>query len=406
MEYFTSILPNGIRFIHMPTTRPVSHLGVIINAGSRDELEDEKGLAHYIEHVIFKGTKKRKAYHILSRLEDIGGELDAYTTKEDTVVYSSFLESYLERSIELLSDILFSSIFPEKEILKEKEVILDEMNAYLDTPSEQIYDDFENLLFRDHSLGHNILGDKQSLKQFTKKHIQKFMDRTHNTDQMVICSIGKTPVDKVEKMIQKYFSKIKENKRTWSRVPFSTSPIFHHTESIQTHQAHCMIGNRAYSSFDKNGKALILLNNLLGGPGLNSRLNLLLREKHAWVYNIESSYTRYSDTGVWSVYFGSDKNNYHKILKALKKELLQMATINLGPRQLNKAKQQIIGQMALSSENNQEMLLGIGKNYLLYNTIDSFEDIKEKVHQITVDDIRNVAQDIFNIDKLSTLTFI
>jgi len=406
MKYYTARLSNGIRFVHMPTNRPVSHLGVIVNTGSRDELEQESGIAHYIEHILFKGTKNRKAYHILSRMEDVGGEIDAYTTKEDTVIYTSFLENYYERAADLLSDILFNSVFPEKEIIKEKEVIYDEIASYLDSPSEQIYDDFENNIYRGHSLGRNILGDKKSLFRFTKKDVQDFMARTYNTDQMVICSIGSLSMDKAEKIIQKYFSFIKENKRNWNRKAFTNYQDFNKTEKKDTHQAHCILGNIAYSSFDDKGKYLILLNNLLGGPGLNSRLNLLLREKYAWVYNIESNYARYSGTGVWSVYFGSDKENYEKVLIALQKELQNMADINLGPRQLEKAKQQIIGQMALSSENNQEMLLGMGKNYLLYNHIDSFEEIKEKVYSISVDDIRLTSQEIFNPKKLSSIIFI
>ena len=406
MKYFTASLSNGIRFVHMLTDRPVSHLGIIVNAGSRDELEQESGMAHYIEHILFKGTKNRKAYHILSRMEDVGGEIDAYTTKEDTVIYSSFLETYYERAADLLSDILFNSTFPEKEILKEKEVIYDEIASYLDSPSEQIYDDFENRIYKGHSLGRNILGDKESLIQFTKKDVQAFMQRTYNTDQMVICSIGSLPMEKAEKIIQKYFSIAKENKRKWSRKSFTNYKVFNQIEQKDTHQAHCILGNMAYSSYDDKGKNLILLNNLLGGPGLNSRLNLLLREKYAWVYNIESNYARYSDTGVWSVYFGSDKENYKKVIKALQKELQNMSDMNLGPKQLEKAKQQIIGQMALSSENNQEMLLGMGKNYLLYNHIDSFEEIKDKVHSISVDDIRKTAAEIFNPKKISSIIFV
>ena len=405
-EYFTACLSNGIRFIHMLTDRPVSHLGIIVNAGSRDELEEESGIAHYIEHVLFKGTKNRKAYHILSRMEDVGGEIDAYTTKEDTVIYTSFLENYYERAADLLSDILFQSTFPQKEIIKEKEVIYDEIASYLDNPSEQIYDDFENKIYQGHSLGRNILGDKKSLSRFTQKDIQNFINRTYNTDQMVICSISNLPMDKVENIIQKYFSQIKENNRKWSRILFNNFKPFHYQEYKDTHQAHCVLGNIAYSSFDEKGKYLILLNNLLGGPGLNSRLNLLLREKYAWVYNIESNYARYSDTGVWSIYFGSDKENYEKVLKAIQKELNNIATVKLGPRQLEKAKQQIIGQMALSSENNQEMLLGMGKNYLLYNHIDTFDEIKEKVHSISQEDIMITAQEIFNPKKISSISFI
>ncbi len=401
MEYFSTTLSNGIRYIHIPTKRHVAHLAIIINAGTRDENENEYGIAHFIEHVIFKGTKKRKAYHILSRLEDVGGEIDAYTSKEDTVVYASFLKQYFDRAADLLSDILINSTFPEKELEKEKEVIFDEINSYFDSPSEQIYDDFENKIFHKHSLSHNILGDKESIKHFTKKDIQAFVKRTYNTDEIVICSIGDIPYEKTESIIQKYFGPIQENKRNWTRTKFKTYRSFQLIEEADNYQAHCIVGNMAYDSFQEKRKPLLLLNNILGGPGLNSRLNLSLREKQGWVYNIESNYTQYSDIGLWSVYFGTDKGNFRKVLKRLKSELQQISEVRLGPNQLNKAKQQIIGQMAMASENNQDMLVGIAKSFMLYNKLDSFEDIKLVVNAITAEQIQDVAQDIFDINKLS-----
>lgn len=406
MEYYSSVLGNGIRYIHVPSNRYVAHLAVIINAGTRDEKEDEHGIAHFIEHVIFKGTKKRKAYHILSRLEDVGGEIDAYTSKEDTVVYSSFLKKYFDRAADLLSDILIHSTFPEKELVKEKEVIYDEINSYFDTPSEQIYDDFENKAFSNHSLGYNILGDKESLNRFSKEDIQAFIKRTYNTDKIVICSIGNLPFEKTEASIIKHFGVIEENKRDWSRTTFETYQPFQMIEETNNHQAHCIVGNTAYDSFQEKRKALLLLNNILGGPGLNSRLNLVLREKHGLVYNIESNYNQYSDIGLWSVYFGTDKTNFERVLKLLKIEMQKIANTKLGPNQLLKAKQQIIGQMAMASENNQDMLVGIGKSFMLYNKLDSFEDIKEVVNAISVDQIQEVAQDIFDLEKLSTLAYI
>jgi len=406
MEYYSTVLSNGIRYIHVPTERYVAHLAVVINAGTRDENENEHGIAHFIEHVIFKGTKNRKAYHILSRLEDVGGEIDAYTSKEDTVVYASFLKKYFDRAADLLSDILINSTFPKKELEKEKEVIYDEINSYFDSPSEQIYDDFENKIFTKHPLGFNILGDKKSLKRFTKEDIQAFIKRTYNTDKIVICSIGNLSFDKTKDSIQKYFEPIKENKREWSRTKFTTYQPIDLIEKANNHQAHCIVGNIAYDSFHEKRKALLLLNNILGGPGLNSRLNLALREKHGWVYNIESNYTQYSDIGLWSVYFGTDKSNFNKVLKNLKQELKKITEVKLGPNQLTKAKQQIIGQMAMASENNQDMLVGIAKSYMLYNKLDSFEDIKEVVKAITAEQIQEVAQDIFEPSKLSTFAFI
>jgi len=406
MDYFSTKLSNGIRYIHVPTDRYIAHLAIIINAGTRDEKANEYGIAHFIEHVIFKGTKKRKAYHILSRLEDVGGEIDAYTSKEDTVIYASFLRKYFDRAADLLSDILINSTFPEKELKKEKEVIFDEINSYFDSPSEQIYDDFENKIFENHALSHNILGDKDSIKRFTKKDIQEFVKRTYNTDEIVICSIGNIPFSKTEHCIKNYFESIPENKRNWSRTKFQTYRPFEFIEEADNYQAHCIVGNMAYDSFHEKRKALLLLNNILGGPGLNSRLNLSLREKHGWVYNIESNYTQYSDIGLWSVYFGTDKDNFEKVLRNLKLELQKITNVKLGPNQLNKAKRQIIGQMAMASENNQDMLVGIAKSFMLYDKLDSFEDIKSTVNAITREQIQEVAQDIFDINKLSVLAYI
>ena len=406
MEYYTLKLSNGIRYIHVPTDRYVAHLAIIINAGTRDELENEQGIAHFIEHVIFKGTQKRKAYHIISRMEDVGGELDAFTSKEDTVVYTSFLKKYFDRAADLLSDILINSTFPEKELKKEKEVVYDEINSYYDSPSEQIYDDFENKIFDGHHLGHHILGNKKSIEKFTKKDIQAFMQRTYNTDKMVICSIGDFPFSEVKNSIQKYFGGIKENKRSWERSKLETYKPFDKVEKANNHQAQCVVGNIAYDSFSEKRKALLLLNNIIGGPGLNSRLNLALREKYGWVYNIESNYAQYTDVGLWSTYFGSDKKNFNKVLKGLKLELLKLSDVRMGPKQLEKAKQQIIGQMAMASENNQEMLVGIAKSYMLYDKIDSFDKIKETVNNITAQQIQEAAQDIFNPDQLSIHAYI
>ncbi len=406
MEYFSHQFDNRIRFIHIPTDRYVAHLGILINAGTRDEMSGEYGIAHFIEHTIFKGTQKRKAYHILSRLEDVGGEIDAYTTKEETVVYASFLKRYYSRATELLSDIIRNSTFPEKELIKEKEVVLDEINSYFDSPAEQIYDDFENKIFQQHDLGHSILGDKESLSRFDKASINDFIERTYNTDQIIICSIGNIPYSRALDTITKYFGDIPKSERTWKRSPFRAYQKFEVFKEMQTHQAHCVMGNLAYDAFHPKRKVLLLLNNILGGPGLNSRLNLNIRERYGWVYNIESAYSQYSDVGVWSVYFGTDKANFEKVLKKVKQELKQMRELKLGPLQLTKAKNQIIGQMAMASENNQDMLVGIAKSFMFHNKIDSFEEIKETVQQISAHQIKEVAYEIFDESQLSTLAFI
>ncbi len=406
MEYFSHQFDNGIRFVHIHSKRYVAHLGVLINAGTRDENALEHGMAHFIEHTIFKGTEKRKAYHILSRMEDVGGEIDAYTTKEETVVTCSFLKRYYQRAAELLSDIIIRSTFPEKELIKEKEVISEEILSYQDSPAEQIYDDFENWVFQNHDLGHPILGDQDSLYRFKKEDVTNFIKRTHNTDQIIICSIGDISNEKALATIETFFGGMKPNLRTWKRNTFKGYQPFEKIHSTRTHQAHCLLGNIAYGAFHEKRKVLLLLNNILGGPGLNSRLNLSLREKHGWVYNIESNYAQYSDVGLWSVYFGTDKDNFEKVLKKVKQELKQMQEFKLGPLQLTKAKNQIIGQMAMASENNQDMLAGIAKSYMMYHKIESFESIKQTVQDISADAIREVANEVFNPDQLSVLAFV
>jgi predicted Zn-dependent peptidase len=330
MIFETHTLSNGIRLIHRPVNANVAHCGIILNTGSRDEQEDEWGIAHFIEHVVFKGTTKRKAYHILSRMEDVGGELNAYTTKEETCIYTTFLDKDYKRALELISDITFNSVFPEKELEKEKEVILDEINSYKDSPSELIFDDFEELLFKKDPIGRNILGTPKHIKAFKRDDILKFISNNYHTDQMVISSVGNIPFKKLVKMVEKYFGEIPENIRTEKRQ----KPNFYkpRTQTLikNTYQRHCVLGNVAYDLNDDKRIPLSLLTNILGGPGMNSRLNLSLREKHGLAYNIESNYTPYVDTGVFSIYFGTDKGYLDKCLSLIDKELNLLCTKKLG----------------------------------------------------------------------------
>ncbi|MFH2142269.1 MAG: pitrilysin family protein, partial [Bacteroidota bacterium] len=352
MDYKIHILENGIRLIHVYKNSAVAHCGLIINTGSRDEVENEHGIAHFIEHVIFKGTKKRKLFHLLSRMEDVGGEIDAYTSKEETWIYSTFLPTYYERSVELISDIVFNSIFPEKEIEKEKVVVMDEINSYKDSPSELIYDDFEDMVFANHPLGRNILGTKKTIRSFNQDTIKNFISKEYNTDQMILCSVGNIPFDKLVKYFIKHYNHIPKNIRKTERSEFSS--YFSETKEIRlkTYQAHCIIGNVAYSSDHSNRLGLLLINNILGGNGMNSRLNLSLREKNGLVYHVESNYTRYSDTGIWNIYFGTDKENLRKCIDLVFKELQFLKLKKMGTIQLHKAKRQMIGQLAISADNN------------------------------------------------------
>ena len=303
MVFENYLLQNGIRVVHSRTDSPVAYCAMMINAGTRDELDHEHGLAHFIEHVLFKGTKRRKSFHIMSRLEDVGGELNAYTTKEETVIHATFLKDDYHRAVELLFDILFRSTFPERELVKEKDVILDEINSYKDSPSELIFDDFEELLYPNHPFGRNILGTRKTLKRFSRADIFRFIERNYNTDQMVFCSIGNIPFSRVVKLAERYFGSLSPNPRTTQRLALQPNqPVLKEIRK-KTYQQHCIVGCRAYHLNHPSRVGMYLLNNVLGGPGQNSRLNLSLRERSGYAYNVESSYTPYTDTGVFNIYF-------------------------------------------------------------------------------------------------------
>lgn len=408
MEFQTHRLSNGIRLIHKQTNSPVAHCGLTINTGSRDEAENEHGLTHLIEHLIFKGTKKRKAYHILSRMEDVGGELNAYTAKEETCIHTTFFNNYYARAFELIRDITFNSVFPEKEIIKEKEVVIDEINSYKDSPFELIFDDFEEQVFQGHPIARNILGTEKSLYNIDVKSIREFYNTQYATDKMVISSVGKLSFHKVKKYFEKYFGDIEARINNYSREPFlsSTYKATKIEQEKDTHQTHCLLGAPAYSFNDPKRLPLHLLNNYLGGPGLNSRLNMLLREKRGYAYNVESNYTTYSDTGIVSIYFGTDKKDLNKSISLTKKELLKLCTTQLGTTQLTRAKKQLKGQIAISAENNENQMLSIGKSLLVYNKVDTLETILDKIEAITAEQILEVANEILHPDKLSILTYV
>ncbi len=405
MVFETHTLSNGIRLIHHSVNANVAHCGIILNTGSRDEKEEEWGIAHYIEHVVFKGTTKRKAYHILSRMEDVGGELNAYTTKEETCVYTTFLDKDYKRALELIGDITFNSVFPEKELEKEKEVILDEINSYKDSPSELIFDDFEELIFKNDPIGRNILGTPKHVKAFKRDDILNFIKNNYHTDQMVISSVGNIDFKKLVKMVEKFFGHIPESIRTTKRTKPNSYKARTQTMIKKTYQRHCVMGNIAYDLDDERRIPLSLLTNILGGPGMNSRLNMSLRERHGLAYNIEANYTPYADTGVFSIYFGTDKGNLDKCLSLINKEMDLLCTKKLGPGQLTRAKNQMIGQIAISSENNENLMLSIGKSFLLYNRIDSLDELYQKVESITAEQLIEVANEILNKDLLTTLMY-
>jgi predicted Zn-dependent peptidase len=401
----TALLDNGIRIVHKCVDSDVAHCGIIINTGTRDESENQHGIAHLTEHMLFKGTKKRRAFHVLSRMEDVGGEIDAYTTKEETCITASFLHEFYQRAIELISDVLFNSTFPEKEIEKEKEVIVDEINSYKDSPAEMIFDDFEDLIYPGHSLGRNILGEEKSLIGYKSIDIRNFIAEKYNTDQMVFCSIGNIKFDKLLRYCNKYFGNIPLSPRKYKRQEFSNQIVESRIVELNTHQAHCMIGNYAYTYNDPKRLPLFLLSNLLAGPGMNSRLNMILRERRGISYNIESNYSAYEDTGNFNIYFGSDKENIDYALELIFKEFDSLKTKKLGPLQLNKAKKQLIGQIAIGSEIHSNMLLTLGKSYLIYNQVETLKQTIREVESVTSEQLIEVANEIFDRDKFSKLVY-
>jgi len=405
MTYLNHTLQNGIHIVHKQVSGYVSHCGIIINSGSRDELIEEQGIAHFIEHTIFKGTPRRRSYQILSHMENVGGEINAFTTKEDTCIYTSFLNKFLERAMDIMSDITFHSTFPEKEIEKEKEVVLDEINSYRDNPAEEIFDEFEKLIFNNHPLGRYILGEPNCIKKFRKAQLKKFISRSYNTDEIVLCFVGNIEYADFLKLAEKYFSRIPANTRQWKRTKFRTYKPFHKTILKQIHQTHCMMGNIAYSERDKRRPQLILLNNILGGPGMNARLSMNIRERYGLCYNIESNYSPFSDTGVFGIYFGTEQENIERTISLVNKELDKFRNEKLGTLQLHRAKLQLMGQLAISYEQSLNEMLSMGKSFLEFNKIDSIEEINTKIESITTEQIQDVANDIFRPDKLSTLIY-
>ncbi len=403
--YNTYLLNNGIRIIHKSVDSDVAHCGIIINTGTRDEAENEHGIAHLTEHMLFKGTKRRRAFHVLSRMDDVGGEMDAWTTKEETCISASFLNEFYERAIELINDVIFNSVFPPREIEKEREVIIDEINSYKDSPAESIFDDFEDLIYPKHPLGRNILGTKKLLEKYTDLNIKNFISEKYNTDQMVICSIGKIKFERLIKYCEKYFGTNPANYRNFKRISFSDNIAVNKSLKKNTHQAHVITGTYAYPFNDIKRLPLFLITNLLAGPAMNSRLNMSLREKRGISYNIEANYTPYEDTGNFNIYFGCDKENIELANDLVFKELELLKSKKMGPVQLSKTKKQLIGQIAIGSEINSSMLLSMGKTYLIYNQIETLKETIKEIESVTASQISEVANELFNRDKFSSLIY-
>lgn len=405
MEYQLFTLKNGIRVIHQYADSPVAHFGVIVNTGSRDEEANEQGMAHFIEHTIFKGTQKRKAYQINNRIEDVGGEINAYTTKEETAIYATFLHNYYARTIELISDIVVHASFPDKEVEREKEVVIEEINSFNDTPSELIFDEFEELIFDGHPIARNILGTPETVRSFNKRSIRNFIRKNYHSREMVISSVGKIDASTFERLIIHYFEEMPENTKPRQRIKFWGYKPQNAEKDKDTYQSHCIIGTEAYQLSNENRMTMVLLNNILGGNSMNSRLNMALRERNGLAYNIESSYTPYTDTGIFMVYFGTDQENLSRAIRLVKKEFELLRKKALGHLQLSRAKKQLLGQLAIASENREELMLSIGRSYLYFDKVDPLSEVFSKINSITADDILQVSNEILTEERLSVLIY-
>ena len=447
MKYNTYTLDNGLRIIHLPSDSKVVYCGYQINAGTRNEEPGEEGLAHFCEHVTFKGTERRKAWHILNCLESVGGDLNAYTNKEGTVYYSAILKEHIARAVDLLSDIVFHSVYPQAEIDKEVEVICDEIESYNDSPAELIYDEFENILFKGSPLGHNILGTAEQVRSFKTEDALRFTRKLYRPDNAIFFAYGDIDFKKLVKLIRKALGECPKGRELAcsadcksaetpteegiaEETPTGETPTEemeagdanHKVQSSKfnvqskvagktivmqknTHQAHVMIGTRAYDVNDDRRMPLYLLNNMLGGPGMNAKLNLALREHNGLVYTVESTMVAYGDTGTWSIYFGCDEHDVKRCLRLVRKELDKFMQKPLSDAQLKAAKKQIKGQIGVACDNRENFALDFGKSFLHYGWEKNVDRLYEQVDAITAAQIQAVAQELFDKDRLTTLIF-
>ena len=421
MKYNTYTLNNGLRIIHLPSDSKVVYCGYQINAGTRNEEPGEEGLAHFCEHVTFKGTERRKAWHILNCLESVGGDLNAYTNKEGTVYYSAILKEHIARAVDLLTDIVFHSVYPQAEIDKEVEVICDEIESYNDSPAELIYDEFENIIFKGSPLGHNILGTAEQVRSFKTEDALRFTRKLYRPDNAIFFAYGDIDFKKLVRLLKKSFlseeRRVKSEKfnspeaQTQFNIQHSTFNTQHSFEGQtivmqkNTHQAHVMIGTRAYDVNDSRRMPLYLLNNMLGGPGMNAKLNLALREHNGLVYTVESTMVAYGDTGIWSIYFGCDEHDVKRCLRLVRKELDKFMQKPLSEAQLKAAKKQIKGQVGVACDNRENFALDFGKSFLHYGWEKNVDRLYEQVDEITAEQIQAVAQELFDKDRLTTLIF-
>ena len=404
-EPFIFRLRNGIRVVHQYLPREVAHCGLMIGSGSRDELKAEHGLAHFLEHCLFKGTKKRKTFHILSRLDAVGGELNAFTSKEETWIHASHLKEDYERAIELIADIAFNANFPEKEIEKEKEVIYDELNSYKDSPADLIFEDFDQMLFGDHPFGRTIIGTEESLQRFNRNHLERFRKRSLNRDNVIFSSAGNITAERLQSLLEKHFDAFKLSKAPVKREPVKKYYFDHQVVKKDIHQVHYLLGMPAYDFDHKKRPALSLLNNIIGGPAMNNRLSMRIREKHGIAYHVDSNYSPFSDTGIFSIYLGTDKENLDKSKELIWKVLNELKHERMSARAIADAKKQIIGQLALAQDSGSAIMFNIAKSLMLFDRVDTLEELFEKIHEISAHDMHDVANEIFNAKRSCSVTY-
>jgi predicted Zn-dependent peptidase len=404
-DHTVHTLSNGIRILFKHAPSPITHCCFVVNAGSRDEGEQQTGLAHFIEHLLFKETERRNTNQILNRLEIVGADLNAYTAKEYTCIHASLLNQHLERAVDLFEDILFHSTFPADELEKERGVILDEVASYLDQPDEAIQDDFEELLFKNHPFGRNILGTQETVGRLNKADIDHFISTNYNTSQMVFAVFGNYEFKSVVRLAEKYFGRAPVNNNTKHRIkPVAAIPV----KSIfkkPISQTHCIIGTQAYTSSDANRHGLLLLNNYLGGMGMSSRLNLEIREKYGIAYTIESNYTPFSDCGIFSIYFGTDAEKVDKATSLVYKELKKLRDKKFGAVQLQQARQKFLGQIALGEENRMGLIISMAKSLLDFNHVDTLQQLFDKINAVTAAQLLEISNEIFDSSQMVTLLF-
>lgn len=404
MEYQLYTLSNGLRIVHKPNKSNLVHACIVLNCGTRDEPADKVGLAHFMEHMLFKGTSNRSSYHILNRLEVVGGELNAYTTKEYTCLHASFLKQHTERAFELLSDVLLNSTFPQKEIEKEKEVVMDEIDSYLDLPEEAIQDEFEAMVFAKHPLGENILGTKESLAKIKATDLRNYSKSHFVANNMVLGVYGDLSETALLAMAVNYFSSLKSKEKETREKPGKYKPqgIIRSKNCVQTH---AIMGSRAPSFHHRDKNAMILLSNYLGGPGMSSRLNMELREKKGICYTIDANYSPWTDTGMFSIYLGTDREKIEKAVRLVQSELKRICEKKLSPLALHQAKQKLIGQISLSEENHLSVIIALCKSIVDYGKADNLEEIFQKIEKVSAEEVLALSNEIFDSTQLSSLIY-